>query len=80
MILYLYWATRKGNPTWAEELILESEKKLNLSKLRKIMRKHGYDRVRETTYKLSEKYISEGKSFVRFFEFDSDEINEILEN
>lgn len=80
MIIYLYWGIRKGYPLWAEELVLESEKKLNLSKFRKIMAKHGYDRVRESTYKLSKKYISEGQSFVRFFDFDLDEINEILEN
>lgn len=55
MILYLYWATRKGNPSWAEELILESEKKLNLSEFKKLMAKRGYDRVRESTYKLGEK-------------------------
>ncbi len=55
MILYLYWATKKGNPTWAEEFIMESEKKLDLSEFKKIMKKKGYDRVRESIYKLGEK-------------------------
>ena len=55
MILYLYWAVKKGNPNWAEELIIESEKKLNLSEFKKLMAKRGYDRVRESTYKLGEK-------------------------
>jgi len=55
MIIYLYWAVRKGYPTWAEELILESEKKIDLSEFKKLMAKRGYDRVRESTYKLGEK-------------------------
>lgn len=55
MILHLYWAVKKGNPNWAEELIIESEKKLNLSEFKKLMAKRGYDRVRESTYKLGEK-------------------------
>lgn len=54
MILYLYWAVKKGHPLWDEELIIESEKKLNLSEFKKLMAKRGYDRVRESTYKLGE--------------------------
>lgn len=55
MILYLYWATRKGNPSWAEELILESEERLDMDEFKKLMAERGYDRVRESTYKLGEK-------------------------
>ena len=52
MIIYLYWATKKGNPNWAEELIMESEKKLDLSEFKKIMKEKGYDRVRESVLDL----------------------------
>lgn len=48
MIIYLYWAVKKGNPSWAEELIIESEERLNLSEFKKIMNEKGYDRVRES--------------------------------
>lgn len=52
MIIYLYWAVKKGNPSWAEELIIESEEKLNLSEFKKLMAKRGYDRVRESALDL----------------------------
>lgn len=52
MIIYLYWATKKGNPNWAEELIMESEERLNLSEFKKIMNEKGYDRVRESVLDL----------------------------
>ena len=52
MVIYLYWAVKKGNPLWYEELILESEKRLNLSEFKKIMSEKGYDRVRESVLDL----------------------------
>ena len=52
MIIYLYWATKKCNPNWAEELIMESEERLNLSEFKKIMNEKGYDRVRESVLDL----------------------------
>ena len=52
MIIYLYWAVKKGDPNWAEELIMESEEKLNLSEFKKLMAKRGYDRVRESVLDL----------------------------
>ena len=52
MIIYLYWAVKKGNPSWAEELIIESEERLNLSEFKKIMNEKGYDRVRESVLDL----------------------------
>lgn len=48
MIIYLYWAVKKGNPNWAEELIMESEKRLDMNEFKKLMAKRGYDRVRES--------------------------------
>ena len=52
MIIYLYWATKKGNPSRAEELIMESEERLNLLEFKKIMNEKGYDRVRESVLDL----------------------------
>lgn len=55
MKLYLYWAIKKGHPLWAEELVLESEEKVNIVELKKLLDKKGYDRVRESILDLRQK-------------------------
>lgn len=55
MVVYTYWATKKGNPNWMEDLIIESDKKLNIEELKILLDKKGYDRVRESIINLREK-------------------------
>lgn len=51
---YVYWATKKGDPDWMEDLIIESNEKLNMEELKTILDKKGYDRVRESIVDLRE--------------------------
>ena len=51
MVIYLYWAVKKGYPLWYEELIMESEKRLNMKEFEKMMEKKGYHHVRESVFK-----------------------------
>lgn len=55
MVIYLYWAVKKGRPLWDEELVAESDEKLDIEVLKKLLDKKGYDRLRESVIDLSEK-------------------------
>lgn len=61
--LFLYWAVKKGHPLWDEELIMESEERLDIKEFKKLMAKRGYNRVRESVYKpgdLKRQYLNKG--------------------
>ena len=55
MVIYLYWAVKKGNPLWYEELVLESEKRVDMKEFKKLMKEKGYHHVRESIFKPGEK-------------------------
>lgn len=55
MVIYLYWAVKKGHPLWDEELVAESDEKLNIEVLKKLLDEKGYHSLRESVYKLGEK-------------------------
>lgn len=51
MVIYLYWAVKKGHPLWDEELVAESDEKLDIEVLKKLLDKKGYHRLRESVFK-----------------------------
>ncbi len=57
MKVYVYWGVKKGRPLWEEEVILESEKRLDLDsiELERVMIEKGCDIARESVLDLSEK-------------------------
>lgn len=54
-IVYVYWGIKKGRPLWDEEVLLESERKLDLSEFEKLLIENGCDLGRESVIDLSEK-------------------------
>ena len=55
MKVYVYWGVKKGRPIREEEVILESERRLDSIEFEKLLIEKGCDLGRESVLNLSEK-------------------------
>lgn len=53
--IYVYWGVKKRRPLWEEEVLLESNKKLDLVEFEQLLIASGCDIGRESVLDLTEK-------------------------